>query len=75
MDDRHAEEIQSKITEFLRRAGAPNVASQIAVHIHERREDTIEVIERMTRKQVLFIEQDLTFMNSTGETKAYGLAS
>jgi DNA-binding MarR family transcriptional regulator len=68
------EDIETKVLDFLRKAGAPNVASQIAIYIHENREDTLQAIERLVKKGLIKHESDFTFLNSTRETIAFSLA-
>ena len=73
MNDQNFAPIDLEVIAFLQRVGAPNVPSQIAVYIHERRKDTIDAIERLMTRGILYSEQDLTFFGSTGETTAFGL--
>jgi hypothetical protein len=73
MNEQSLAPIELEVIAFLQRVGAPNVPSQIAVYIHERRKDTINAIERLVTRGILYSEQDLTFFGSTGETTAFGL--
>lgn len=73
MKDQNIDPIELAVIAFLQRVGAPNVPSQIAVYIHERRKDTMNAIERLMIRGILYSEQDLTFFGSTGETTAFGL--
>lgn len=63
-------EIDAKVFEFLRKVRAPNVPSQIAVYIHETRDDTLRAVERLTKNGFLRLVPDFTFLNSTGEKEA-----
>jgi len=69
------EHTEAKIINFLRDAKAPNHASQIALHIHETREETLQAIQRLVKSSTLKGIQDFAFLNSTGETIAYILAN
>ncbi|MGA2685026.1 MAG: hypothetical protein ABSF51_08240 [Verrucomicrobiota bacterium] len=68
------EHIEAKIINWLHDTKAPNRASEIALHIHETREDTLQAIQRLVRSSTIKSIQDFTFFNSTGETVAYTLA-
>ena len=68
------EHIEAKVINFLRDMKDPIHVSQIAVHIQERREDTLQAVQRLVKNGTLKGVQDLTFFNSTGETMAYILA-
>jgi hypothetical protein len=68
------EHIEAKVINFLRDSKAPVHVSQVAVRIQEKREDTLQAIQRLVRNQTLKGVQDLAFFNSTGETTAYVLA-
>ena len=74
MSETPPKDIETKIIEFLGRVGAPNVPSQIACYIHEPREETNRAIERLVKQGRLYSVSDFTFLNSTRETTAYGLA-
>jgi hypothetical protein len=65
------EHTEAKIINFLRDAKAPNHASQIALHIHETREETLQAIQRLVKSSTVKGIQDFAFLNSTGETIAY----
>jgi hypothetical protein len=69
------EHIEAKIINLLHDTQAPNHASQIAVHIQETREDTLQAIQRLVKSSTIRSIQDFTFLNSTGETIAYTLAN
>ena len=68
------EHIEAKVINFLRDAKAPVHASQIAVRIQERREDTLHALQRLVKNRTIKGVQDLAFFNSTGEIMAYILA-
>jgi hypothetical protein len=68
------EHIEAKVINFLHDMQAPHHASQIAVHIHETRGDTLQAIQRLLKNQIIKGVQDFTLLNSTGETMAYTLA-
>lgn len=68
------EHIEAKIINFLHDAKAPVQASQIAVHIQEKREDTVLAIQKLVGNNTIKGVQDFTFFNTTGETMAYSLA-
>jgi hypothetical protein len=68
------EHVEAKIINLLRDTKAPNHASQIALHIHEKREDTLQAIQRLVKSSTVKGIQDFAFLNSTGETIAYTLA-
>jgi hypothetical protein len=68
------EHIEAKIINFLRDMKEPIHVSQIAVHIQERREDTLQAVQRLVKNNTLKAVQDFTFFNTTGEIMAYTLA-
>jgi len=68
------EHIEAKVINFLRDMKEPIHVSQIAVHIQERREDTLHAIQRLVKNNTLKSVQDFTFFNTTGEIMAYTLA-
>ena len=68
------EHIEAKIINFLFDTKAPNHASQIALHIYETREDTLQAIQKLVKSSTIKGIQDFTFFTSTGETVAYTLA-
>ena len=68
------EHIEAKVINFLRDMNGPNHASQIAVQIREKREDTLQAIQKLVKNRTLKGVQDFTFFSSTGETMAYTLA-
>jgi hypothetical protein len=68
------EHIEAKVINFLRDSKAPVHVSQIAVQIQEKREDTLQAVQRLVRNRTLKGVQDLACFNSTGETTAYVLA-
>ena len=69
------EHIEAKIINFLLDTKAPSHASQIALHIYETREDTLQAIQKLVKSSTIKGIQDFTFFTSTGETMAYTLAS
>ena len=69
------EHIEAKIINFLLDTKAPNHASQIALHIYETREDTLQAIQKLVKSSTIKGIHDFTFFTSTGETMAYTLAS
>lgn len=68
------EHIEAKVINFLHDAKGPAHASQIAVHIQERRQDTLHAIQRLVKNNTLKGVHDFAFFNSTGEIMAYTLA-
>jgi hypothetical protein len=68
------EHIEAKVINFLHDVKEPAQASQIAVHIQERREDTHHAIQRLVKNNTLKSVQDFTYFNTTGEIMAYTLA-
>lgn len=68
------EHMEAKVINFLRDVKAPAHASRIAVHIQEKREDTLQAVQRLVKNRTLKGVQDLALFNSTGETTAYVLA-
>ena len=68
------EHIEAKIINLLHDAKAPSHASQIAIHIQETREATLQAIQRLVKSSTIRSLQDFTFLKSTGETVAYTLA-
>jgi len=68
------EHIEAKIINMLHDAQAPTHASQIALHIQETREDTLQAIQRLVKSNTIRSVQDFAFLKSTGETVAYTLA-
>lgn len=69
-----SEHIKAKIINCLRDMKAPGHASEIAVHIQETREDTLQAIQQLVKDRTIKGKQDFTLFNSTGETVAYILA-
>jgi predicted transcriptional regulator len=69
------EHIEAKVINYLHDSKAPGHASEIAVHIQETRENTIQVIQRLVKDGTIIGKQDLTLFNVTGETTAYTLAA
>ena len=67
------EHIEAKIINLLHDAKAPSHASQIAIHIQETREATLQAIQRLVKSSTIRSLQDFTFLKSTGETVAYTL--
>ena len=68
------EHIEAKVINFLRDSKAPAHVSQVAVRIQEKREDTLQAVQRLVKNQTLKGVQNLACLNSTGETTAYVLA-
>ena len=69
------EHIEAKIINFLYDTKTPGHASQIATHIQETRESTLQIIRRLIKDGTLTAKQDLTLFHVTGETTAYVLAA
>lgn len=69
------EHIEAKIVNFLHDAKAPRHASQIAVQIREKREHTLQAIQKLVKNGTIKGIQDFTLLNSTGEIIAYTLAN
>ena len=65
------EHIEAKIINFLHDTKAPTHASQIAVHIRETREHTLQAIQRLVKNRAIRGVQDFTLLHSTGEIMAY----
>ena len=68
------EHIEAKIINFLHDAKAPRHASEIAVQIREKREHTLQAIQKLVKNGMIKGVQDFTLLNSTGEIMAYALA-
>jgi len=68
------EHIEAKVINFLYDMKAPVHSSQIAAHIQEKQEDTLQAIQRLVKNNTLKDVQDFAFFNTTGETMAYTLA-
>ena len=69
------EHMEAKIINFLHDSKTPRHASQIAVHIHEKREDTLQVIQKLVKNRTIRGVQDFALFGSTGETMAYTLVN
>lgn len=69
------EHIEAKIINFLYDAKSPHPASQIAVHIREKREDTLQAIRKLVKNRTIKGVQDFALFGSTGETMAYTLVN
>ena len=69
-----SEHIKAKIINCLRDLKTPGHASEIAVHIQETSEDTLQAIQQLVKDGTIKGKQDFTLFNSTGETVAYTLA-
>lgn len=67
------EHIEAKVMNFLHDTKSPKHASQIAVQIQEKREDTLHAIQKLVKNQTLKNVQDHSLFDSTGETTAYTL--
>ena len=75
MNESLLEHIEAKIVNFLHDAKTPHHASRIAVHIREKREDTLYAIQKLVTNGTIKGVQDLALFGSTGETMAYTLAN
>ena len=69
------EHIEAKIVNFLHDTKTPHHASQIAVHIREKREDTLQAIQKLVENRTIRGVQDFALFGSTGETMAYTLVN
>jgi hypothetical protein len=69
------EHIEAKIVNFLHDAKVPTHASRIAVQIREKREHTLQAIQKLVSNGTIRGVQDLTLLNSTGEIMAYTLTN
>ncbi len=69
------EHIEAKIVNYLRDAKAPTHASQIALHVQETREDTLQAIQKLVTSSTIKGRRDFTLFTTTGETVAYTLAN
>lgn len=67
------EHIEAKVMNFLHDTKSPRHASQIAVHIQEKREDTLYAIQQLVKNQTIKNVQDFSLFDATGETTAYRL--
>lgn len=67
------EHIEAKIMNLLHDLNKPIPASQIAAKIQEKRQDTLQAVQRLVRNNTIKGVQDLTLFNLTGETMAYVL--
>ena len=67
------EHIEAKIINFLHDAKVPVHASRIAVQIREKREHTLQAIQKLVSNGTISGVQNLTLLNSTGEIMAYTL--
>ena len=68
------EHIEAKVINFLRDSRTPVHASQIAIRIQERREDTNQAIQRLVKNRTVHPVRDHAYFKSTGETMAYAFA-
>ncbi len=75
MNELLREHIEAKIINFLHDTKTPHHASRIAVHIREKREDTLQAIQKLVKNQTIKGVQDLALFGSTGEIIAYTLAN
>ncbi|HUA39309.1 MAG TPA: hypothetical protein VMA35_13035 [Candidatus Sulfopaludibacter sp.] len=69
------EHIEAKIINFLHDVKTPHHASRIAVHIREKREDTLQAIQKLVENRIIKGVQDFALFGSTGETMAYELVN
>ena len=69
------EHIEAKIINYLHDTKTPHHASQIAVHIREKREDTLQAIQKLVNNRSIRGVQDFALFGSTGETMAYTLVN
>lgn len=69
------EHVEAKIINFLHDTKSPHHASRIAVHIREKREDTLHAIQKLVKNGTIKGVQDLALLGSTGETMAYTLVN
>ncbi len=75
MNESLLEHIEAKIINFLHDTKTPHHASRIAVHIREKREDTLQAIQKLVNNGTIRGVQDLALFGSTGETMAYTLVT
>ncbi len=75
MNESLREHIEAKIINFLHDTKTPRHASRIAVHIREKREDTLQAIQKLVGNRTIKGVQDLALFGSTGETVAYTLVN
>lgn len=75
MNESLLEHIEAKIINFLHDTKAPHHASRIAVHIREKREDTLQAIQKLVNNRTIRGVQDFALFGSTGETMAYELVN
>jgi hypothetical protein len=69
------EHVEAKIINFLHDTKTPHHASRIAVHICEKREDTLQAIQKLVKNRTVKGVQDFALFGSTGETMAYTLVN
>jgi hypothetical protein len=69
------EHIEAKIINFLHDTKTPYHASEIAVRIREKREDTLQAIQKLVTNRTIRGVQDFALFGSTGETMAYTLVN
>jgi len=67
------EHVEAKIINFLHDTETPRHASQIAVQIREKREDTLQAIQKLVNNRSIKGVQDFSLFGATGETMAYTL--
>lgn len=75
MNESLLEHIEAKIINFLHDTKTPHHASQIAVHIREKREHTLQAIQKLVKNRTIKGVQDFALFGSTGETMAYTLVN
>ena len=75
MNESLLEHIEAKIINFLHDTKTSRHASQIAVHIREKREDTLQAIQKLVNNRTIRGVQDFALFGSTGETMAYVLVT
>ena len=73
MNSASLEHIEAKVINFLHDTKVPHHASRIATQIREKREDTLQVIQRLVKNRTIKGVQDFALLNSTGEITAYVL--
>jgi capsular polysaccharide biosynthesis protein len=73
MNNASFEHIEAKIINVLHDAKAPRHASEIAVQIREKREHTLQAIQKLVKNGTIKGVQDFTLLHSTGEIMAYAL--
>jgi len=75
MNESLLEHVEAKIINFLHDTKTPHHASRIAVRIREKREDTLQAIQKLVSNGTIRGVHDLALFGSTGETMAYVLVT